>query len=614
MFVQQFCRLVGIAGLVLTLGVGSSHADIFTVTNTADSGAGSLRDAITQANGLAGSHTINFNLSGTINLGSSLPRIESTITIDGFGQSVSIDGGGAHRVFNIGNNPNVTGGNTFGDLTLNALTVQNGFVANNPNSFTFAESGGAAFLENGRFTANNTAFTGNAAGNGGAIYALGYQNNAVTLDGASFSQNTAGSIGGAVMVDGDAPGASSGVGLVIRNNTQITNNNGAVGAGVAVYQNGAGNTLVSITDSHIVSNTGQFAGGGVYGTRGSAIQIERTTISHNKATTFDGAGIFLSQGASAGLTDTDVTHNTAADFAGGVFLSSGADLTLTRSNVSNNTGTNRAGGIYAQNPGTTIVATDSTISDNTTNGIGGGISGHDVQISLLRSLIANNTSGGYGGGIYLDLENGILTAENSTISGNHANGHQAFGGGVYIASAQGIFDSVTFADNIAGLIGSGPNGNGLGGALAAVESDNAPATIELLNTLFSNNLDRRGLAILLGGGSTLTSLGHNLFDDAEPWNHPDEPSADFTTLTDLLDAFPDLLALADNGGPTLTHALGLNSDAIDNGQTLFVVDQRGFLRPVGAAADIGAFEVPEPGSLALLGLGGLLATARRRRA
>jgi hypothetical protein len=50
--------------------------------------------------------------------------------------------------------------------------------------------------------------------------------------------------------------------------------------------------------------------------------------------------------------------------------------------------------------------------------------------------------------------------------------------------------------------------------------------------------------------------------------------------------------LADNGGPTLTLALLPGSPAIDAGDTLAAppTDQRGFPRPYGPAADIGAYE------------------------
>jgi S-layer homology domain len=86
--------------LALVFGVSAglaatASAATFTVTNTNDSGAGSLRDAMTQANGTPGADTIAFNVSGagcdgsgvcTITPASLLPFITTPITIDGYTQ------------------------------------------------------------------------------------------------------------------------------------------------------------------------------------------------------------------------------------------------------------------------------------------------------------------------------------------------------------------------------------------------------------------------------------------------------------------------------------------------------------------------------------------------
>ena len=55
---------------------------------------------------------------------------------------------------------------------------------------------------------------------------------------------------------------------------------------------------------------------------------------------------------------------------------------------------------------------------------------------------------------------------------------------------------------------------------------------------------------------------------------------------------PLLSAAADNGGQTLTAALGLGSPALDVGDPAYCppTDQRGFGRPVGAGCDLGAYE------------------------
>ena len=74
----------------------------------------------------------------------------------------------------------------------------------------------------------------------------------------------------------------------------------------------------------------------------------------------------------------------------------------------------------------------------------------------------------------------------------------------------------------------------------------------------------------------------------------------FTPATgDLVNVDPMLGLLQDNGGPTLTHAILADSPAIDSGNPAVPgiggaacpqTDQRGVLRPQGAACDIGAFE------------------------
>src|SRR2546430_8181666 len=64
----------------------------FTVTNTNDSGTGSLRQAILDANSMGGG-TINFNIPGTgvhtISPMTVLPTITQTVTIDGYSQAGS---------------------------------------------------------------------------------------------------------------------------------------------------------------------------------------------------------------------------------------------------------------------------------------------------------------------------------------------------------------------------------------------------------------------------------------------------------------------------------------------------------------------------------------------
>src|SRR3990172_2847171 len=98
--------VVSAAVAVLGLTVGGTspvRAATFTVTNTDDAGAGSLRDAIDNANAAADADTITFDVSGTITLASNLPEIIHPLTIDAAGAGIVIDGGGVATVgLNVG--------------------------------------------------------------------------------------------------------------------------------------------------------------------------------------------------------------------------------------------------------------------------------------------------------------------------------------------------------------------------------------------------------------------------------------------------------------------------------------------------------------------------------
>jgi hypothetical protein len=99
-------RLFALAGVVvvalfffLGLAAKPAHASTFTVTNTEDSGAGSLRDAITKANASAAADTIDFNIPSIIDPNcdalsrvctiypfTSLPEISAPVIINGYSQ------------------------------------------------------------------------------------------------------------------------------------------------------------------------------------------------------------------------------------------------------------------------------------------------------------------------------------------------------------------------------------------------------------------------------------------------------------------------------------------------------------------------------------------------
>ena len=114
-------------------------------------------------------------------------------------------------------------------------------------------------------------------------------------------------------------------------------------------------------------------------------------------------------------------------------------------------------------------------------------------------------------------------------------------------------------------------------------------TIHIGNTIVAKNSATNDPDAYNASSQPFDDLGHNLVF-ADPDSVFSDPNSD-----DIFGLDPLLGALANNGGPTKTHALLKNSPALNaaDGTLLsptVTVDQRGFPRPRGPAPDIGAFE------------------------
>ena len=181
---------------------------------------------------------------------------------------------------------------------------------------------------------------------------------------------------------------------------------------------------------------------------------------------------------------------------------------------------------------------------------------------------ADFTSSGAGGGILVSV--GALTLANSTIAGNLADG---FGGG--IETRPNAVSNLT-NDTISGNR-SQHDGGGV---------DNTGGTTTMHNTLVAGNSERRGQTpdCYNVGSSPLVSQGQTLIGTLTGCAYT-------AAAGDISGLDPKLGPLADNGGPTPTHALLSGSAALNKGAGCARNDQRGVPRAAGGACDIGAYEL-----------------------
>ena len=196
--------LIALAPVYVVLTQSGLHASgsTITVNNTTDpattSGNGfcTLREAINNANVKSdtsggdcaagtGTDTINFSVSGTITLGSTLPDIANILTIDGSGHNVTVSGASLYGILVV---------NSGATLTLNDLTIADA-------SSTADSSDGGGVTNNGTLTVTNCTFSDNASGwaGGGIFNNLGA--GTLTVTNCTFSGNTGTSSGGGAAID-----------------------------------------------------------------------------------------------------------------------------------------------------------------------------------------------------------------------------------------------------------------------------------------------------------------------------------------------------------------------------------------------------------------------------
>lgn len=241
------------------------------------------------------------------------------------------------------------------------------------------------------------------------------------------------------------------------------------------------------------------------------------------------------------------------------------------------------------------------------------ISGNTAHATMTGSITTIMTAVG---GIHTSSAgSGPILVINSTISGNKAQlsglGDPSLAqglavGGIQAGGAGLVVDSSTFAFNAADISGCS-SGTAVGGVVGLFVSPGpgftqgpgfAPAvssTIIALNTATVKPPNANAiLGVIPDVGNSFTTNGNNFIGiDDSGGTSGFSDGINFDQVGDSSNPKDPLLGdLLDNGGATFTHALHLDSPAIDKGSDTFslTADQRGFFRPVGNGPDIGSFE------------------------
>src|SRR5262245_36681360 len=364
----------------------------FTVSNTNDSGTGSFRQAISDANAAPTGDDIVFDTAGAFATPQTITLLTLLPTITAAGGDLTITGPGASNL-TIQRSSTATNFRVFDSLapTLNmsGITVRGGRAASGTAS-------GGGLQASGTVTLNGMVFSGNTASvNGGATQMASAS--FLSLTNSTISGNAAGTDGGGLQTSG----------TVTLNGVVFSGNSATINGGAIRMASGG---FLSLANSTISGNTAGADGGGIYFFSGGSFVIENTTISGN-----------IAGGSTAGG-------------GGGLYFLGTASATPP------------AGFI----PSTLVVRT-CTISGNTsTIGNGGGIVLPNFTGTLLvqNSTITGNTTARSGGGIGQTTGSGSIRLENSTVTGNTANGTAANTGGGGVARLSTTGGSVIIANSV----------------------------------------------------------------------------------------------------------------------------------------------------------------------
>jgi len=420
--------------ILLVLGITQSYAQTtHVVTNTNNSGTGSLRQLVTNA--VAGD-IIRFAPSliasgnATIVLTSEIP-INKALTINGIynaNYTLSISGNNANRIFNLVAATNL--------VTLDSLVMINGRKDSNHGGAIIADDNSPLTITNCRLNNNSCHLYG------GAIYT----ESALTLTNCTLSSNYSSNYyhycyGGAIYTTstlsltdctltgnstiGSTGSSSTGGGAIYAFSaltlTNCTLNNNSASALSSSCNGGAihANSTLTLTNCTLNGNSAysddyECSGGAIYTSSSSpSLTLTKCSLTNNSNTsTWSGSGGAIYNSNTATLTNCSLTGNSSNLFASAI---NSDILTLTNCRVSGNptSSSSSARVIFAHNA---LTLTNSTIVNNSSN-----IKTYsNANVILKNSIVAFN-----GTGEQIQQSNGsqqTVTANNSYISGRNLTG------------------------------------------------------------------------------------------------------------------------------------------------------------------------------------------------
>ena len=451
----------------------------------------SLADAINAANSdaatggcLAGSGADAITLTGNFTLDSPLPEIESEVTIEGNGYTIS--GNKQHQIFwvketgtltilnvTLADGRGVDDDDLYDDDVLIGGAIMNwGILTVSDSIFTgnSADWGGATFNDDrASLNVSNSTFNSNSAVRGGAIYYAGEKS--LRISSSNFTGNSA-SLGGTVYKSGAAS-------LSISSSNFAGN---SASRGGAIFS--AGDASVGISESNFSDNSASASGGAIYTGGGAILSISASDFSKNSAW-FNGGAVFNNE--EANIVESSFANNTADSEGGAVFSNTRDTITISRCRFSGNVAGEKGGALHsggasingssftansAELSGGAIVIwvkahiSDSTFLDNSAVEEDGGAIHSRGDISIGRSNFKGNSAGDEGGA--------IRSTEDSEVDvslGFFRDNSAEDGGAIYSWGELSVSRS-TFINNSAEEEGGAIANHGIASINASILADN----------------------------------------------------------------------------------------------------------------------------------------------